>query len=131
MEEQSQALIEGICKSFSLFECYETDDFFVSFMFITFLYSDAHSKGLFIKSHGGDVYDGWCWPGSSSWPDFTSPYVRKWWSEMFVKYEPKQANSVFTWNDMGEPSVFNGPEVSMHKVNILFFLTNMHFKISV
>lgn len=23
--------------------------------------------------------------------------------------------NLFTWNDMNEPSVFNGPEVTMHK----------------
>ncbi|TPP39644.1 putative glucosidase ii catalytic alpha subunit [Fasciola gigantica] len=82
--------------------------------------SDAHAKEIFVKTHGGETFEGWCWPGSSSWPDFMSPHVRKWWSEMFVQYEPKQSNSVFTWNDMGEPSVFNGPEVSMHKDTVHF-----------
>lgn len=25
------------------------------------------------------------------------------------------AENLYTWNDMNEPSVFNGPEVTMHK----------------
>ncbi|VDP78408.1 unnamed protein product [Echinostoma caproni] len=79
------------------------------------IYNDAHAKDILVKTHDGADFDGWCWPGSSVWPDFTSPHVRRWWSEMFLQYEPKQSNSVFSWNDMGEPSVFNGPEVSMHK----------------
>ena len=80
--------------------------------------------------------------GSSSWIDFLNPDIREWWSEQFAldKYQvytysahmPSQfiieyfieflfvflqgsTLSLFTWNDMNEPSVFNGPEVTMHK----------------
>jgi len=68
------------------------------------------------KSDGSSDYEGWCWPGSSSWVDFTSPEVRSWWADQF-SYQSYvgSTNTLFTWNDMNEPSVFNGPEVSMHK----------------
>jgi len=65
--------------------------------------------------HGGTVdFDGWCWPGNSKYPDFTSPKVRKYWAEQFAfdKYGGSSPN-LFTWNDMNEPSVFNGPQVTM------------------
>lgn len=35
-------------------------------------------------------------------------------------YSRDTFNEIWTWNDMNEPSVFNGPEVTMHKDNIHF-----------
>ena len=48
-------------------------------------------------------------PGSSSYLDFTSETVRDWWASMFAydKYVGSTPN-LYTWNDMNEPSVFNG-----------------------
>lgn len=76
------------------------------------------SQGLYIKDKGGEDFDGFCWPGSSSYLDFTAPHVRQWWAEQFAldKYTGSTLD-LFTWNDMNEPSVFNGPEVSMPKVS--------------
>lgn len=82
-----------------------------------FIHKEATSKGLYIKNEDGKKdFDGWCWPGSSSYLDFTAEHVRKWWAEQF-RYDKYQGStpSLFTWNDMNEPSVFNGPEVSMSK----------------
>lgn len=54
--------------------------------------------------------------GSSSWLDFTSPDVEKFWAEKFQFTQYKgSTKDLFTWNDMNEPSVFNGPEITMHK----------------
>lgn len=80
------------------------------------VHSEATAQSLYIKNSGGSDYDGWCWPGSSSYLDFTSPKVRDWWSDQFLldKYTGSSL-SLYTWNDMNEPSVFNGPEVSMNK----------------
>ena len=49
-----------------------------------------------------------------------SAEVRDWWSDRFLlsNYDGSTPH-LFTWNDMNEPSVFNGPEVSMDKVGIL------------
>ena len=68
---------------------------------------------LLIQTKDGSDFDGWCWPGSSSYLDFTDATVRQWWSEQFAldKYIGSTMD-LFTWNDMNEPSVFNGPEVS-------------------
>jgi alpha 1,3-glucosidase len=59
-------------------------------------------------------FEGWCWPGNSKYPDFTSPKVREYWAQQFAynKYGGS-TKDLFTWNDMNEPSVFNGPEVTM------------------
>ena len=54
--------------------------------------------------------------GSSSWPDFTNPAVRQWWAKKFLYDDYKGSTpDLFTWNDMNEPSVFNGPEITFHK----------------
>lgn len=80
------------------------------------LHATAQKGGHYIKNRNGDEYDGWCWPGSSSWPDFLAKSVRDWWAGLFA-YDVYQGSTpaLFTWNDMNEPSVFNGPEVTMHK----------------
>lgn len=80
------------------------------------VHSEATSLQLYIKDKNGGDFDGWCWPGSSSYLDFTNPRVRAWWAERFSlsKYVGSTMD-LFTWNDMNEPSVFNGPEVSMPK----------------
>ncbi|KAH8074777.1 alpha-1,3-glucosidase [Aureococcus anophagefferens] len=84
---------------------------------------DVHKKatdaGLYVKErkHGElKDFEGWCWPGSSSYLDFTAAHVRQWWAERFslANYGGSTAN-LYTWNDMNEPSVFNGPEVTMAK----------------
>ncbi|KAI8837590.1 glycoside hydrolase superfamily [Chytridium lagenaria] len=68
-------------------------------------------KDLFVKSSSGDVFEGWCWP------------ARQYWAELF-KYENYDGSTeaLYTWNDMNEPSVFNGPEITMPKDNLHFAL---------
>jgi len=81
-----------------------------------YIHKEATEKGLYIKDKDGNDFDGFCWPGQSSYLDFTDAKVREWWAEQFQlgRYNGS-TTSLFTWNDMNEPSVFNGPEVSMSK----------------
>jgi len=59
-------------------------------------------------------FEGWCWPGTSGYPDFTDPKMRDYWGSQFALDKYKGTNSdLYIWNDMNEPSVFNGPEVTM------------------
>jgi alpha 1,3-glucosidase len=59
-------------------------------------------------------FEGWCWPGTSGYPDFLDPKMREYWGSQFAldKYKGTNADT-YIWNDMNEPSVFNGPEVTM------------------
>lgn len=59
-------------------------------------------------------FEGWCWPGTSIYPDFLDPKMREYWGSNFAldKYKGTSADT-YIWNDMNEPSVFNGPEVTM------------------
>ncbi|GAB2218593.1 hypothetical protein Droror1_Dr00001819 [Drosera rotundifolia] len=79
-----------------------------------FIHKEATELGHYVKDATGKDYDGWCWSGSSSYLDMSSPEVRAWWAEKF-SYDNYVGStpSLYIWNDMNEPSVFNGPEVTM------------------
>ncbi|XP_072979350.1 probable glucan 1,3-alpha-glucosidase [Typha angustifolia] len=78
------------------------------------LHDEATEKGYYVKDATGKDFDGWCWPGSSSYPDMLNPEIREWWAEKFALKNYKGSTpSLYIWNDMNEPSVFNGPEVTM------------------
>uniref|UniRef100_A0A3Q3VXJ5 Neutral alpha-glucosidase AB n=1 Tax=Mola mola TaxID=94237 RepID=A0A3Q3VXJ5_MOLML len=80
------------------------------------LHNEIRSRGLYVKNKDGGDYEGWCWPGSTGYPDFTQPEMRALWASMFAydQYEGSMDN-LYIWNDMNEPSVFNGPEITMTK----------------
>eukprot|EP00178_Gracilaria_changii_P014860 TRINITY_DN4171_c0_g1_i1.p1 TRINITY_DN4171_c0_g1~~TRINITY_DN4171_c0_g1_i1.p1 ORF type:complete len:967 (+),score=141.87 TRINITY_DN4171_c0_g1_i1:314-3214(+) len=76
----------------------------------------AQEQKLYVMKPDGKPFDGWCWPGSSGYFDFTSPRVREVWASLFSPtHYPHYSNHLHTWNDMNEPSVFNGPEGTMQK----------------
>ncbi|BHF62802.1 hypothetical protein SprV_0200578800 [Sparganum proliferum] len=80
------------------------------------IFRDAESKGFYVKTPDSGDFDGWCWPGSSSWPDFLRPEVQNWWADLFLSSTFLRENSMFyVWNDMNEPSVFSGAEITMPK----------------
>ncbi|KAF9609788.1 hypothetical protein IFM89_018236 [Coptis chinensis] len=79
-----------------------------------FVHKEATEKGYYVKDASGRDYDGWCWPGSSSYLDMLNPEIRSWWTEKFsLQNYVGSTPSLYIWNDMNEPSVFNGPEVTM------------------
>merc|ERR1719215_1251241 len=74
---------------------------------------------MYTKWKRGEQYDGWCWPGTSFYPDFCNPVVRDQWAKFFsLDFYPHNRPDLYTWNDMNEPSVFNGPEVTMPRDNL-------------
>jgi alpha 1,3-glucosidase len=76
-------------------------------------------KDLAVHNKDGNIYEGWCWPGSSHWIDCFNPAAITWWKSLF-QYSASfvSAPNLFIWNDMNEPSVFNGPETTMPKDNL-------------
>ena len=77
------------------------------------------SKDLAVKDKDEKIYQGWCWPGNSHWVDCFNPAARKWLNTLFEYASFKgSATNTWIWNDMNEPSVFNGPEMTMPKDNI-------------
>lgn len=80
---------------------------------------ELKAKELGVKNKEGNLFEGWCWPGSSHWIDGFSPAAREWWASLF-KYDKFKGTmeNTWIWNDMNEPSVFNGPETTMPKDNL-------------
>lgn len=83
------------------------------------VFEEMKQKDLAVHNKDGQPYDGWCWPGASQWVDCFNPATISWWMGLF-KYNFFNGSSpiVFLWNDMNEPSVFNGPETTMPKDNL-------------
>ncbi|XP_052001773.1 neutral alpha-glucosidase C isoform X2 [Xyrauchen texanus] len=80
------------------------------------LFCEAKEVGHFVKNRKGALYEGTCWPCESCYLDFSSSKTRSWYARQFSlnTYEGS-TESLFVWNDMNEPSVFNGPEQTMPK----------------
>jgi len=77
------------------------------------------SKNLAVNDKTDSLYEGWCWPGSSHWIDAFNPAAITWWKGLFsYNFFKGTLPNVFIWNDMNEPSVFNGPETTMPKDNL-------------
>ena len=77
------------------------------------------SKDLAVHNNEDKIFEGHCWPGASHWIDCFNPKAIEWWKTLF-KYDSFKGTmeNTFLWNDMNEPSVFNGPETTMPKDNI-------------
>ncbi|KAI9891259.1 MAG: hypothetical protein M1814_002949 [Vezdaea aestivalis] len=77
------------------------------------------AKNFAVTNKDGEIYEGWCWPGSSHWIDCFNPAANEWWTSLFKHSAfPGSTPAMHIWNDMNEPSVFNGPETTFPKDNI-------------
>jgi mannosyl-oligosaccharide alpha-1,3-glucosidase len=45
--------------------------------------SETTNKRYYGKDAKGNDYDGWCWPGSSSFSDALIPEIQEWWADTF------------------------------------------------
>ncbi|PVU96997.1 hypothetical protein BB561_000826 [Smittium simulii] len=76
----------------------------------------AAQNNHFIKNKNGKDFKGWCWPGDSNWVDYFNPESLQWVSEQYsFKNYHNTTSNLFIWNDMNEPAIFNGPEITMEK----------------
>jgi len=79
-------------------------------------YDSGHAGDHFVKKADGSEFVGAVWPGPSVFPDFTRAQSREWWGSLYKDFV-NQGVAGF-WNDMNEPSVFNGPAMTMPLDNI-------------
>ncbi|KAJ8944816.1 hypothetical protein NQ318_013152 [Aromia moschata] len=77
-----------------------------------FLHEDALANDYYVKNKDGSVYE-----GASSYLDFYDPKVVDYYKGLYSTDKFKgTSNDVFIWGEeRQEPSVFNGPEVTMPK----------------
>lgn len=79
-------------------------------------YDTGHAGDHFVKSPDGSEFVGIVWPGAAVFPDFTRAQTREWWGGLYQQFV-KDGVSGF-WNDMNEPSVFDGPGKTMPLNNV-------------
>ena len=79
------------------------------------VFAEAKARQLLVRSaDNASHFEGDCWPGRSAWVDYLQPAAREYWASRFAPaaYAGSSA-ALYTWNDMNEPSVFDGPEITM------------------
>ncbi|MHC4133251.1 MAG: TIM-barrel domain-containing protein [Planctomycetota bacterium] len=80
------------------------------------VYDSGTEKDVWVKSSTGEDYVGQVWPGDVVFPDYTQPKTIEWWAELYKDFMATGIDGV--WNDMGEPSDFDGPDGTMPIDNI-------------
>ena len=80
------------------------------------IFEQATNQHFLVKTRLDSEYEGECWPGESSWVDFSNPWARVWWETLFeFDHYIGSTLSLYVWNDMNEPSVFDVPDRTIPK----------------
>ena len=74
-------------------------------------YDTGKAGDHFVKNPDGSEFIGVVWPGPAVFPDFTRTQTREWWGGLYREFV--QDGVAGFWNDMNEPSVFDGPGKTM------------------
>jgi alpha-glucosidase len=74
-------------------------------------YDSGVAGDHFVKRPDGSTYVGRVWPGPAVFPDFTQSQTRQWWGTLYKSFIADGVAGF--WNDMNEPSVFDGPGGTM------------------
>lgn len=80
-----------------------------------FVYDSGSKGNHWVQDKDGKEFNGSVWPGKCAFPDFTRPETRAWWGDLYKDFMAKGVDGV--WNDMNEPSVFDGPDGTMPEDN--------------
>ena len=80
-----------------------------------FVYETGHAGNHFVQSADRKEFNEKVWPGDCAFPDYTRPETRSWWGDLYKNYMATGIDGV--WNDMNEPSVFDGPDGTMPENN--------------
>lgn len=81
-----------------------------------FVYDQGTAGNHWVKSADGKEFTGKVWPPITSFPDFTRPETREWWGTLYKDFMATGIDGI--WNDMNEPSVFDGPGGTMPETNL-------------
>ncbi len=80
-----------------------------------FVYDSGSKGNQWVQNKDGREFNGKVWPGKCAFPDFTRPETRAWWGDLYKDFMAQGVDGV--WNDMNEPSVFDGPDGTMPEDN--------------
>lgn len=73
-----------------------------------FVYDGGIEADVFVKNQDGSVFEGDCWPGTSTYVDFLNPAGRDYYASLYAydKFNGSTPTLAGIWNDMNEPTVF-------------------------
>jgi len=78
------------------------------------VYKDLHFLGAYLKNEDGSDFVAKIWPGKALLPDFGDENMRDWWADVQKKWlSTYHFDGV--WNDMNEPSNFDGANAATAK----------------
>lgn len=80
------------------------------------VYDSGTAGNHWVQTAQGAPFVGEVWPGDCVFPDFTRPETQRWWAGLYDDFLATGIDGV--WNDMNEPAVFDGPDMSMPIDNI-------------
>lgn len=80
-----------------------------------FIYDQGTEGNHWVHDESGNEFNGRVWPGQCAFPDYTRPETKDWWASLYADFMPLGIDGV--WNDMNEPSVFDGTDGSMPESN--------------
>jgi len=80
-----------------------------------FVYESGSKGNHWVQNAEHKEFNGSVWPGQCAFPDFTRPETRSWWSGLYKDFMATGIDGV--WNDMNEPSVFDGVNGTMPENN--------------
>lgn len=81
-----------------------------------YVYKTGKEQDVFVRDAYRNEFHGKVWPGDCAFPDFTRPETRTWWAGLYKDFLANGIDGI--WNDMNEPSVFDGPGGTMPVSNI-------------
>jgi len=70
-----------------------------------YVWRSGFERNVFCRRHDGALLEGDVWPGSCTFPDFTSPETREWWAALFHR-QIAEYGVRGVWTDMNEPAIF-------------------------
>jgi alpha-glucosidase len=88
------------------------------------VYLSGAKKDVWVKDSAGKDFKGDVWPGPCVFPDFTQSKTRTWWAGLYKNFMAHGVDGV--WNDMNEPAVFGGPQLTMPIYNVHLGDKNIH-----
>lgn len=89
-----------------------------------YLLSDTiREKEITIKDSENKTFVGQCWPGEAVWLDSMNPASQEFWDEQHAlsdenTFMGRFSTNFYIWNDMNEPSIFDGIETTSLKSNL-------------
>ncbi len=70
-----------------------------------FVWRSGFERNVFCRRHDGALLEGDVWPGTCTFPDFTSASTRDWWAGLFRR-QIAEYGVRGIWTDMNEPVIF-------------------------